>query len=84
MVRRFSIFIFKIEGKNIHNYLNRVIKKKIEFIKVIPISYKEVNLVLKYSEYQKLLEFKSIYEITLLQYMGKLKFYNLLKKNSLL
>lgn len=79
-----SIVKVKIEGKNIHNYLNRVIKKKIKFIKVIPISYREVHLILKHSEYQKLLDFKSIYQVTLLQYMGKLKFYNIFKKNSLL
>lgn len=79
-----SIVKIKIVGSNIHNYLKRVMKNKIQYIEVIPISYREINLVLKYSEYQKLLNFKSIYEITILQYMGKLKWYNLLKKNTIL
>lgn len=79
-----SIVKIKIEGSNIHNYLKRVMRKKVQIIKVIPISYREVHLILKYSEYQKLLNFKSIYQITVLQFMGKLKFYHLLKRNSIL
>lgn len=74
----------KIEGNNINNYLKRIMKKEIYFIEAIPISYREVHLVLKYSEYKRLLNFKSIYKITILQYKGKLKLYKLLKKNSIL
>ena len=79
-----SIVKIKISGSNIHNYLKRVMKKKVKIIQVIPISYRETHLILKYSEYQKLLEMKSIYEITILQYLGKLKWYQVLKKNSIL
>ena len=50
----------KITGSNINNYLKRVIKRKINFIKVIPINRKEVHIILKYEEYLKLLEIKSI------------------------
>ena len=70
-----SVVKIKISGSNIHNYLKRVMKKKVQIIQVIPISYREVHLILKYSEYQKLLNFKSIYQITVLQFMGKLKWY---------
>lgn len=79
-----SIIKIKVYGSNIHNYLKRIMKKKVQIIQVIPISYRETHLILKYSEYQKLLEFKSIYQITILQYLGKLKWYQLLKKNSIL
>ena len=50
-----SIVKVKIEGKNINSYLKRIIKKRINIIKLIPISYKEVHLLLKYSDYQKLI-----------------------------
>lgn len=76
-----SIVKIKIEGSNIHNYLKRVMKKKINIIKVIPVSYKEIHVILKYSEYQKLLQYKSIYKITILQFLGKLQMKEVLRKN---
>ena len=79
-----SIVKIKIEGSNIHNYLKRVMKKKINIIKVIPVSYREIHLILKYSEYQKLLQYKSIYQVTVLQVMGKLKAKKVLEKNFIL
>lgn len=59
-----------IRGSNINNYLKRVIKKKIYIVKLIPISYREIHVILKYSEYLKLLELKSIYEVSVLEYLG--------------
>lgn len=79
-----SIVKIKITGSNINNYMKRIMKQRVQIIKVIPVSYKEVHLILKYSEYEKLLKYKSIYEITVLQVMGKLKFNKLLKKNFIL
>ena len=79
-----SMVKIKVEGSNIHNYLKRIMKKKIHIIRAIPVSYKEVHLILKYSEYQRLLQLRSIYEITVLQYRGKLSFFQKLKKNYIL
>lgn len=79
-----NIVKIKVEGSNIYNYLRRVIKKKINIIKIIPISRREVHLIIKYSEYLKLLEIKSIYEISILEYKGKLKLKNKLKENYIL
>ena len=42
-----SIIKIKIEGKNINNYIKRLIKRKINIIKQIQISYKEDNLIVK-------------------------------------
>ena len=42
-----SIIKIKVEGKNINNYIKRIIKRKINIIRLIPISYKEVHLILK-------------------------------------
>ena len=74
----------KITGSNINNYLKRVIKRKINFIKVIPINRKEVHIILKYEEYLKLLEIKSIYEITIIEKLGLLNLKELLLKNKIL
>ena len=74
----------KITGSNINNYLKRVIKRKINFIKVIPINRKEVHIILKYEEYLKLLEIKSIYEITIIEKLGLLNLKEILLKNKIL
>ena len=79
-----SIIKIKVEGKNINNYIKRIIKRKINIIRLIPISYKEVHLILKYSEYQKLAKYKSIYKISIIDTYGKIKFKDTLKKNYLL
>lgn len=79
-----KIIKIKITGSNINNYLKRVIKRKINFLKVIPINHKEVHIILKYSEYQKLIEYKSIYEITIIEKLGILKLKELLQKNKIL
>lgn len=79
-----SVIKIKIEGSNIHNYLKRMMKNKVHMIRLIPVSYREVHVILKYSEYQKLLQYRSIYQITILQSFGKLKAKKLLKKNAIL
>lgn len=78
------IIKIKIIGSNINSYLKRVIKKKIRIIRLIPVSYREVHVILTYSEYRKLLELKSIYEITVLEKLGSKKIEEQFKRNSLL
>lgn len=74
----------RIMGSNINRYLKRVIKKKINIIRVIPISKREVHVILKYSEYKKLLSIKSIYEIELISNLGSRRIEDKLKNNSIL
>jgi len=74
----------KIEGSNINSYLKRVIKKKIHIIRLIPVSYREVHIILSWSEYKKLLNLKSIYDITILENLGSKKLEERLKANYLL
>ena len=79
-----SIVKIKVVGSNIHNYLKRMMKNKIQMLRVIPISRKEIHILLKYSEYQKLLQYRSIYEISVLQFYGKLRFREKLRKHFIL
>lgn len=71
----------KITGINITNYIKRIIKSKMTIIKLIPINYKEVNLIIRYSDYLKLKDMPSIYKITLIDSYGLLKVKSILKKN---
>ncbi len=79
-----DIIKIKIEGKNINNYIKRILKRKINIIKLIPISYKETDIILKYSEYQKLIKYKSTYKISIINNYGKLKIKKTIKKNIIL
>lgn len=79
-----KIIRIKVTGSNVNNYLKRVIKRKINFIKVIPINPKEIDIILKYNEYLKLLEYKTIYEITIVEKLGLLKVGEILIKNQIL
>lgn len=74
----------RIVGSNVNSYLRRVIKKKIEIVKLIPISYKEVHVILKFSNYKKLLELKSIYDVSVIEYVGGMKIEDNVRKNYLL
>ena len=79
-----SIVKIKVVGSNIHNYLKRMMKNKIQMLRVIPVSRKEIHILLKYSEYQKMLQYRSIYEISVLQFYGKLRFREKLRKQFIL
>ena len=74
----------RIVGSNINNYLKRIIKKKVRIICLIPVSYREVHVILDYSEYKKLLELKSIYEVSLLENLGSKRLEEKLGKNAIL
>lgn len=79
-----KIIRIKVTGSNVDNYLKRVIKRKINFIKVIPISHKEVDIILKYDEYLKLTEYRSIYEVVIIENLGLLKVKEILNQNKIL
>ncbi len=74
----------KVEGKNINYFIKKIIKRKINIIKLIPISYKEVDIILNYNDYKELIKYKSIYKISLTNYYGILKLKRIIKKNIIL
>ena len=71
----------RIKGSNINSYLKRVIKKKIRIVGLVPISYREVHVILKDTEYKKLLKLKSIYEIEVMDNLGIKRLESTVKKN---
>ncbi len=80
-----NIVEIKVEGKNINNYINKLIKKRIHILKITPISYKEAHLILKYSEYLKIKKIKTIlYQVTIISYKGRIKIKRAIKKNRVL
>lgn len=63
----------KVEGKNINNFIHRLIKNNINIEKVIPISYKEAHLIVDYRELAKIQKIKTIYKVKVIKYYGRLR-----------
>lgn len=71
----------RISGKNINNFIKRIIKNKINIIKLIPRNYKEVDLIINYNDLEYIEKYKTIYNIEIIRYYGKLHIIKFLKKN---
>lgn len=71
----------KITGRNINNFLKRIIRNNINIIKVIPISYNEMDLIIDYKDLDKIEKLKTIYNIKIIRYYGKLRILKRIKKN---
>lgn len=71
----------RISGKNINNFIKRLIKNKINIIELIPINHKEINLIIKYNDLEKIKQYTSIYNIKIIRYYGKLHIMKFIKKN---
>ena len=71
----------KVSGRNVNNFVKRLIKNRINIIKFIPISYKEADIIIDYNDLEKVKEYKTIYDLKIVKYYGKLKILKLSKKN---
>lgn len=71
----------KVTGRNINNFLRRLINNNINIEKVIPISYKEIDLIIDYQDLERVLKLKTIYNIKIVRYYGKLRIIKRIKKD---
>lgn len=71
----------RISGKNINNFIKRLIKNNIKIIKLIPRSHKEIDLIIDYNDLTKIEKYKGLYDIKIIRYYGKLHIIKFIKKN---
>lgn len=71
----------RVSGKNINNFIKKLVKNNISVAKVIPRNYKEVDLIINYNDLEKIERYKTIYDVEIIRYYGKLNIIRLLKKN---
>lgn len=76
-----SNILVEIKGKNIQNFIKRLIRGNINIIRVIPVSYKEVRIIINYNDLDKIIKYNRIYDIKIIKYYGKLKIIRFIKKN---
>ncbi|MDD4282612.1 MAG: sporulation protein YqfD [Bacilli bacterium] len=77
-------FVVNIKGKNINRFLKRLISNKIDLLDVKYINRNEVNIKIRASDYNKLKEIKTIYDILIVDTKGMLKIKKVIKINSVL
>ena len=84
-LRKFdNVVKIKITGKNISYFINKLIKEKINILNSEKISPKEIYLYIKYDDYLKLKDKRTIYKVELISYLGKLRIKKKVKKNLIL
>ena len=71
----------KVTGRNINNFLKSLRNNNINIEKVIPISHKEIDLIINYQDLDKVLKLKTIYNIKIIRYYGKLRIIKRIKKD---
>lgn len=71
----------KIIGKNTNNFIRKLIKNKINIIKIIPINYKEIDIIINYKDIDKINKIKSIYDVKVTNVYGFLNILRIIKKN---
>lgn len=82
IIRAFtSSVLINVKGKNINNFIKRLIRNNINIIKANNNSYKEVELIIKYNDLDQVLKYKSIYEISIKKYYGWIFILKFIKKN---
>ena len=74
----------KITGKNVNNYLKRLITNKIELIDLKYNSHNEAVVTIKYSDYLKLKTVRSSYDVKVTNTYGKLRIRNKMKRSYIL
>lgn len=74
----------KITGKNVNNYLKRLIANKIDLIDLKYNSHNEVVVTIKYSDYLKLKTVRSSYDVKVTNTYGKLRIRNKMKRSYIL
>ena len=78
-----SYLIIKVYGKNINRFLYRCKDNKINILNISTISHKEVIIKINQKDYEKLVNIKSFYDLTIIRSSGFLKFKEMINKNKI-
>lgn len=71
----------RVKGKNIERFIKRIVKLKIDLLKINYIKYNEVLIRIKKEDFERLEEVKTIYEVDVLEIHGIDKLKNILFQN---
>lgn len=70
-----------IQGKNINNYIRWLIKEKINIINLNVINNKNLEIIINYKDYKKIIKYSKTYKVKVLKKYGCLKILEMIKNN---
>lgn len=73
-----------IKGKNIERFIKRLNTNNIELLKIEYIKNKEINIIIKEKDYERVIELKSIYDVTTKDIYGIIKIKKIININKYL
>lgn len=76
-----SLVKISIHGKNPNLFIKRLLSNNIKFNKLRKIRYDNIELIISYEDYLKIIDKNTIYEINIIKYYGLLKYVFFLKEN---
>lgn len=79
-----SVIKIRVKGKNINNFIKKIIDMKINVFSLEYISYNEIDIIVSYFDYFKLKKKKTIYNITIIKKYGFVKLKEIIKNNYIL
>lgn len=71
----------RVKGKNIERFLKRLVNRQIELYKIEHLKYDEINIIILKSDYKKVEEIKTIYELNIQEVYGIERFQQVIGKN---
>ena len=71
----------KVTGRNPNIFLKKLIRNKINIYKVITLTHNELIIIINYKDLEKITKLKTIYQIEIIRYYGKLSLLKKIKKN---
>lgn len=71
----------KVEGKNVNNYIKWLIQKKINIVNLNVTKHNELNVIISYKDFDLLTKYSKTYKVTILKKYGKLRLFDIIKKN---
>lgn len=66
-----DIVMVEVVGRNVDNYINKLVRNRVNIIKLKKVNYKKIYLFVSYDDYLKLNKYRSIYEIRLVKKLGR-------------
>lgn len=73
--------LIKVKGRNINRFIRRLISLKINILKIKKISEQEANFLISITDYQLIIDNKTIYEVVQLNIYGIIKLQQFIKTN---
>ncbi len=86
-MKNYILFLFKsklnlnVKGNNVERFIKRLKSNKIEILNIVYISKEEINIKIYKSDYDKVIDLKTIYEIEILDYYGTIRLKNNILNN---